>query len=120
VRWTSSGRSDRREPLPTAGWAIRRLPAARAEYGRALLAELPTLPPGERRRWLLGTARFVIGELVVSQGGSLLAVAGCVLALVAVDRSPSNIANQVSLLVLLVAPAGLGLGRPRTGDLGCW
>jgi hypothetical protein len=95
-------------------WAVRRLPPSRAVYGQALLAELPALPHRERRRWLLGAARFVVGELIVGFGGYLVAVAVAVVALVGVDRSSSDIANQVSLLVLLLAAAGLGFGRPRT------
>ena len=98
-------------------WAIGRLPASRAEYGKALLAELPALPLRERRRWLLGAFRFVVGELVVSYGPYLAAVAVSVSALVTVDRSTSDIANQASLLVLLVAASGLGFGRPRSAWL---
>jgi hypothetical protein len=60
---------------------------------------------GRIRSWLLG------------RGGYLVAVAVAVYALVEVDRSPSDIANQASLLVLLVAAAGLGFGRPRSALL---
>jgi hypothetical protein len=94
-------------------WAMRLLPAARAEYGQALLAELPTLPTTERRRWLVGGALFVLRELAV-RNGPYAAGLGCgVAALVAVDRSPSDVANQASLLVLLIAAGALGLARPQ-------
>jgi hypothetical protein len=37
--------------------------------------------------------------------------------LVFVDRSPSDIANQAALLVLLIAAGGLGATRPRSAWL---
>jgi hypothetical protein len=98
-------------------WAIQRLPASRAEYGHALLNELPTLPRRERRRWLLGAARFLTTELIVCHGWYLIAVFVSIAALVGVDRSSSDIANQAALLVLLVAAAGLGFGRPHSAWL---
>jgi hypothetical protein len=95
-------------------WAVRQLPASRAEYGEALLAELATLPPEKRRRWLLGGGLFVLRELVVHDGPYAAGLACAVFALVTVDRSPSDIANQASLLVLLLTAGGLGLTRPRS------
>jgi hypothetical protein len=93
--------------------AARLLPASRAEYGEALLAELGALPNNERRRWLLGGGAFVLRELVIHNGPYAAGLACAVLALVAVDRSPSDIANQASLLVLLLTAGGLGLTRPH-------
>jgi hypothetical protein len=93
--------------------AVRLLPASRAEYGEALLAELGALPNNERRRWLLGGGAFVLRELVIHNGPYAAGLACAVLALVAVDRSPSDIANQASLLVLLLTAGGLGLTRPH-------
>jgi hypothetical protein len=95
-------------------WAVKLLPASRAEYGDALLAELATLPPEERRRWLLGGGAFVLRELVIHDGLYAAGLACAVLALVTVDRSPSDVANQASLLVLLLTAGGLGLIKPRS------
>ena len=47
----------------------------------------------------------------------LCGLTGAVGLLVWVDRSPSDIANQVSLLVLLVGAAALGAAAPRHGWL---
>ena len=95
-------------------WAVRLLPASRAEYGEALLAELGALPNNERRRWLLGGGAFVLRELVVHNGPYAAGLACAGLALVTVDRSPSDVANQASLLVLLLTAGGLGLTRPHS------
>jgi hypothetical protein len=94
-------------------WAVRLLPASRAEYGEALLAELAELPDNERRRWLLGGGAFVLRVLVIHNGAYAAGLACAVVILVMVDRSPSDIANQASLLVLLLTAGGLGLTRPR-------
>ncbi len=93
--------------------AVKHLPTSRSEYGEALLAELAALPPSERRRWLLGGAWFVLRELAVHHGLYTAALACGVSLLVVVDRSPSDVANQASLLVLLLAAGGLGLARPH-------
>ena len=89
------------------------IPVSRAEYGEALLAELAALPRRERGRWLLGGGQFVLRELVVHNGFYAAGLAGAVFALVMVDRSPSDVANQASLLVLILAAGALGLTRPR-------
>ena len=94
-------------------WAVKLLPASRAEYGDALLAELAALPRRERGRWLLGGGRFVLRELMVHNGFYAAGLASAVLALVMVDRSPSDVANQAALLVLLLAAGTLGLTRPH-------
>jgi hypothetical protein len=93
-------------------WAVRTLPPSRAEYGEALLAELGALPNKERRRWLLGGGAFVLRELVIHNGPYAAGLVCAVVTLVIVDRSPSDIANQASLLVLLLTAGGLGLTRP--------
>ena len=94
-------------------WAMKLLPVSRAEYGEALLAELAALPRRERGRWLLGGGLFVLRELMVHNGFYAAGLAGAVLAVVLVDRSPSDVANQASLLVLLLAAGTLGLTRPH-------
>jgi hypothetical protein len=94
-------------------WAVKLLPASRAEYGDALLAELTTVPQDERRRWLLGGGLFVLRELLIREGPYAAGLVCAVSALVIVDRSPSDVANQASLLVLLLSAGGLGLSKPR-------
>lgn len=94
-------------------WAVKLLPASRAEYGEALLAELAALPSTERRRWRFGGGYFVLRELVVQHGPYAAGLVCAVFTVVLVDRSPSDIANQASLLILLLAAGGLGLARPR-------
>jgi hypothetical protein len=94
-------------------WAVKLLPASRTEYGEALLAELATVPHEERRRWLLGGGLFVLRELVVQDGPYAAGLVCAVFALVFVDHSPSDVANQASLLVLLLSAGALGFTRPR-------
>jgi hypothetical protein len=94
-------------------WAVKRLPASRSEYGDALLAELASLPPSQRRRWLLGGAWFVLRELAVHNGLYAAGLACAVSLLVIVDRSPSDVANQAAMLVLLLSAGGLGATRPH-------
>lgn len=93
--------------------AVRLLPADRAEWGRAVVAELDAVPPAARSRWALGGARFVLQEVVLRPGLFLLGFGGAVAVLVWVDRSPSEIANQASLLVLLLGAGLLGVIRPQ-------
>lgn len=93
------------------------LPVSRAEYGEALLAELAAMPRREHGRWLLGGGRFVLHELVVHNGFYAAGLAGAVFGLVMVDRSPSDVANQASLLVLILAAGALGLTRPHRAGL---
>ena len=92
---------------------VRLLPADRAEWGRALVAELDAVPPAARSRWAAGGALFVLRELVLRPGLYLLGLGGAVAVLVWVDRSPSDIANQASLLVLLLGAGLLGVIKPR-------
>jgi hypothetical protein len=99
------------------GWATKLLPQARADYARGLLAELPMLPPDERRGWLIGGVWFVLREAVIFNAPYLAGLAIGDVVLVAVDRSPSDVANQASLLVLLLTAGALGLARPRSAWL---
>ncbi|MBA2627786.1 MAG: hypothetical protein H0U85_07215 [Gemmatimonadales bacterium] len=55
---------------------------------------------------------FVV-HYVLYPGG----IAFAVTILVMVDRSPSDVANQACLLVLLLTAGGLGFARPRTAWL---
>lgn len=50
---------------------------------------------------------------MVHHGIYVAGLACGILTLVIVDRSPSDIANQASLLVLLLTAGGLGLTRPH-------
>jgi hypothetical protein len=93
--------------------AVRLLPAERAGFALGLLAESQALPPNVRLRWLAGGFRFVLREVLVRFGLYLGGVAATVAALVRVDVSPSDVANQASLLVLVLGSGALGFAVPR-------
>jgi hypothetical protein len=93
---------------------IRLLPPHRRDLGRALLAELPTVPPDRRAAWLAGGLWFVVRECAMRMFGYLLGLAGAIAALVTVDRlGTSDDSAKVSLLVLLVGAGLLGFAAPR-------
>jgi ABC-type multidrug transport system fused ATPase/permease subunit len=87
----------------------------RQDLGAALLAESSAVPPGGRRlAWLAGGLWFVAKESAMRTIGYGLGLAVAVAALVTVDRiGTSDDSSQVSLLVLLVGAAVLGLVAPR-------
>ena len=95
-------------------WATRLLPEPRAEYACGLLAELPMLPADKRRAWLLGGAWFVLREAVIVHAPYLAGIVVGEVLLVWVDRSPSDVANQACLAVLLLTAGALGMARPRS------
>lgn len=94
---------------------LRLLPENRRELGRALLAEMSTLPQGRQRRaWLTGGMWFVLRENSGRMAAYGTGVAIAVTALVAVDRlGTSDDSSQVSLLVLLAGATALGFAAPR-------
>lgn len=93
--------------------AVKLLPPNRAEYGRAMLAESAHVPDGQRAGWASGGAWFITREILTAHGPFTAGIGGCIGLLVVVDRSPSDVANQASLLVLLLSAGGLGAARPR-------
>lgn len=93
--------------------ALGLLPAQKAEYGRALLAESANVPPRQRAGWVVGGALFVSKEILIVHGRYVVGIGCCIGLLILIDRSPSDVANQATLLVLLIAAGGLGAARPR-------
>lgn len=81
--------------------AVRLLPAHRVDRAFALLAEASAVPAQARSRWLLSGFLYLVG------------VAATVGVLVWVDWSSSDIANQASMLVLLLGSSVLGFSAPR-------
>jgi hypothetical protein len=94
---------------------VRLLPADRVDYGRALLAELPTIPGDIRSRGVRDGLRFVLREVLLRPAAAAygFGVAAATSALVVVDQSPSDVANQASLGVLVIAAFVLGGSAPR-------
>jgi hypothetical protein len=94
---------------------VRLLPADRVDYGRALLAELPTIPGDIRGRWVRDGLRFVVREVLLRPAAAAYGcgVVAATVALVLVDQSPSDGANQASLAVLLIGAFVLGASAPR-------
>lgn len=93
--------------------AVRLLPAERAGFAIGLLVESRTLPARARFGWLVSGFRYVIREVLVRFGLYLGGVAATVAALVWVDLSPSDVANQASVLVLVLGSGALGFAVPR-------
>ena len=94
---------------------VRLLPADRVDYGRALLAELPTIPADIRDRWVRDGLRFVVREVLLRPAAAAygFGIAAATTVLVVVDQSPSDVANQASLGVLLIAAFVMGSSAPR-------
>jgi hypothetical protein len=91
------------------------LPACRAAWGRAMLAEVDAIEdPGERLRWTAGALSAAVRVRVrprpVAAWAAGVVAAGALAGLV--DWSPSDMASQATLLVLLLASAGLGFAVP--------
>jgi hypothetical protein len=93
--------------------AVRLLPAHRVDRAFALLAEASAVPAQARSRWLLSGFCFGIQEVLMRSGLYLVSVAATVGVLVWVDWSSSDIANQASMLVLLLGSSVLGFSAPR-------
>jgi hypothetical protein len=95
-------------------WCARLLPAERAEWAEAILAEAENVPAGcQRLAWLGGGLRMVSGEsMIMRKAGAICAFAvavGCIASLSwpqsAVNRV--TVANRVSLLVTVALLVGL-------------
>jgi hypothetical protein len=94
----------------------RLLPARKAELARALLTEVDSMPAEDRLSWALGGLAFVTREIVRELMRPALyvgAVAGATAALVYIDRSPSDVSNQATVLILLLEAGALGMVAPR-------
>jgi hypothetical protein len=104
-------------------WCARLLPAGRAEWAEAILAEAENVPAGwQRLAWLGGGLRMVSGEsMIMRKAGAICAFAvavGCIASLSwpqsAVNRV--TVANRVSLLVTVALLVGLWVaGRQLVG-----
>jgi hypothetical protein len=107
-------------------WCARLLPAGRAEWAEAILAEAENVPAGwQRLAWLGGGLRMVSREsMSMRKAGAICAFAvavGCIASLSwpqsAVNRV--TLANRVSLLVTVALLAGLWIaGRRLLGPAG--
>jgi hypothetical protein len=104
----------------------RLLPAGRAEWAEAILAEAENVPAGwQRLAWLGGGMRLVSREsMIIRKAGAICAFAaavGCVASL-SWPRSPVNqvtMADRVSLLVTVALLVGLwSAGRRLVGPVG--
>jgi hypothetical protein len=101
-------------------WCARLLPAERAEWADAILAEAENVPAGyQRLAWLGGGLRMVSGEsMIMRKAGAICAFAvavGCIASLSwpqsAVNRV--TVANRISLLVTVALLAGLWVAGRR-------
>jgi len=101
-------------------WCARLLPAGRAEWAEAILAEAENVPAGwQRLAWLGGGLRMVSGEsMIMRKAGAICAFAvavGCIASLSwpqsAVNRV--TVANRVSLLVTVALLVGLWVAGRR-------
>jgi hypothetical protein len=95
--------------------AVAGLPPDRSGWGRGQLAELDAVDaPGERLVWTLGGLRTVLRLRLRrwSTAAWLAGVAGSAALLGFLDWSPSDIANQATLLALLVTAGCLGFAIP--------
>jgi hypothetical protein len=107
-------------------WCGRRLPAGRAEWAEAILAEAENVPAGwQRLAWLGGGLRLVSREsMIMRKAGAMCAFAvavGCVASLSWPRSSVSRVtvADRVSLLVTVALLAGLWVaGRRLVGPAG--
>jgi hypothetical protein len=101
-------------------WCARLLPAGRAEWAEAILAEAENVPAGRQRlAWLGGGLRMVSRESMIMRKASAICAfavaAGCIASLSwpqsAVNRV--TVANRVSLLVTVALLAGLWVAGRR-------
>ena len=101
-------------------WCALLLPAGRAEWAEAILAEAENVPAGcQRLAWLGGGLRMVSGEsMIMRKAGAICAFAiavGCIASLSwpqsAVNRV--TVANRVNLLVIVAMLAGLWVAGRR-------
>jgi hypothetical protein len=93
---------------------FRLLPPNRRELGQALLAELHAVPAERRAAWIAGGVWFVIGQSWLRVGGYLVGVVAAAAVVATVDRiGTSDDAGQVSLAVLLLVAALMGIAAPR-------
>jgi hypothetical protein len=95
--------------------ATARLPPERAEWGRAMLAELEAAEsPRELLAWTAGGLATALRLRLRRPGTAvwLVGVGGSFALIGVLDWSPSDIANQTTLLALLVTAGGLGFAVP--------
>jgi hypothetical protein len=95
--------------------AVAGLPPGRAAWGRAMVAELDAIErSGELMSWTLGALGTVLRLRAWrwSTAVWLSCVAGSVALLGFLDWSPSDIANQATMLALLLTAGGLGFALP--------
>jgi hypothetical protein len=101
-------------------WCAQRLPAGRAEWAEAILAEAENVPAGwQRQKWLAGGLRMVSGEsMIIRKAGAICAFAvavGCIASLSwpqsAVNRV--TMANRISVPVTVALLVGLWVAGHR-------
>ena len=101
-------------------WCARLLPAGRAEWAEAILAEADNVPAGwQRLAWLGGGLRMVSGEsMIMRKAGAICAFAVAVGCIVSVSWPQSavnrvTIANRAGLLVTVTLLVGLWVAGRR-------
>jgi hypothetical protein len=97
------------------GAAVSGLPRDRAAWGRAMVAELEAVESSdELMSWTLGALRTALGMRAWrwSTAVWLSCVAGSIALLGFLDWSPSDVANQATMLALLLTAGCLGFALP--------
>ena len=90
------------------------VPPNRRDWARAALAEGDALPSGsERTAWLRSTTWFLLKEALMRRVFLLAATGGAIALIVALDRSSSDDAGQVTLGAILLASGALGAAAGR-------
>jgi hypothetical protein len=90
------------------------VPPDRRDWVLAALAEAAALPAGpERATWVRSTIWFLVKEALVRRVLLIATTAGAIAMIVALDRSPSDDAGQVTLAAILVASGVLGAAVGR-------
>ena len=90
------------------------VPPDRRDWVRAALAEGDSLSGGpERTAWVHSTTWFLLKEALMRRALLLAGTAGAIAMIVALDRSPSDDAGQVTLGAILLASGVLGAAAGR-------
>ena len=97
------------------GAAVSGLPPGREAWGRAMVAELDAVEAsGELMSWTLGALGTTLGLRAWRRSTAvwLSYVAGSIALLGFLDWSPSDVANQATMLALLLTAGCLGFALP--------
>lgn len=87
--------------------------SSHADWINAIHAEVVAVPDRRRRQWLTGVGWYVAKEVLMRPTIYLVALTGAVALVLWADRSPSDVANQATLLLILISAGLLGFAGPR-------